>query len=182
MCKIWDIFEKSKSYKSKKQNSANDLLEMFDAIIDEVSINIEGFHFNKSVAKIYEYVNLLSSLMKEKQIHREELSKIIKNLTIIIHPFIPHISEEIWNKIKVGGLCAMAKWPNIKKSFGASSIKMPVQINGKIRSLININMGEKKEFVIKKVMADPKIKKNVLNKEILKTIYVENKIVNLVVK
>ena len=59
---------------------------------------------------------------------------------------------------------------------------MPIQINGKTRSLIDILSNEDKNVVLKKVMLDPKIIKNIENKEVLKTIFVPNKIVNLVVK
>ena len=59
---------------------------------------------------------------------------------------------------------------------------MPVQINGKTRSLIDLLSNENKNIIMKKVMLDPKIKKYVENKKILKTIFVPNKIVNLVVK
>ena len=72
------------------------MIKKFDKIINEISNNIEDFHFNKSVAKIYEYVNLLSSFMSKKSIIEEDRSKIFANLIIIIHPYIPHLSEEIW--------------------------------------------------------------------------------------
>ena len=115
--KIWDLFEKSKTYKTDLKKTDKNSLKKFDKIINEISSNIEGFHFNKSVAKIYEYVNLLSSLVSGQKIQKNELIKIIENLTIVIHPFIPHISEEIWNKIGSKGLCATANWPKTKKSF-----------------------------------------------------------------
>ena len=157
-------------------------LKKFDQIINEISSNIEGFHFNKSVAKIYEYVNLLSSLVSKKSIIKEDLSKIIENLTIIIHPFIPHLSEEIWQKAGKDGLCISAKWPKTEHVFEEDVIKMPIQINGKTRSLIDILSNEDKNIIMKKVMLDPKIIKNIENKKILKTIFVPNKIVNLVVR
>ena len=180
--KIWELTEKSQNYDDTKTNHNNSYIDDFDKIINEVSNNIERFHFNKSVAKIYEYVNLASSLISEKKITKKELLKIIKNLAIIIHPFIPHISEEIWSNIKEVGLCANSDWPSTKKIFKKNVIKLPIQINGKMRSIIEIKDGEGKDVVLKKVMVDSKIKKNILDKEIIKTIYVENKVINLVVK
>ena len=59
---------------------------------------------------------------------------------------------------------------------------MPIQINGKTKSLIDIMIDEDKDLVIKKAMLDAKIIKNIKNKDILKTIYIKNKIVNLVTK
>jgi len=180
--KVWEICESSLFYKSGfEKNETESFLEDFDKIINEISYNIERFHFNKSVAKIYEYVNLLSLLINKKSFGEKELPAVVKNLIIVIHPFIPHLSEEIWSKISSEGLCATTPWPKTKKEFLKKTFKMPIQINGKTKSLIDINFGEEKGVVLKKVMKDSKILKNIKNKEVLKTIYVKDKIVNLVI-
>ena len=180
--KIWDLFEKSNTYEADKNKIDKNSLKNFDKIINEISNNIENFHFNKSVAKIYEYVNLLSSLLSKQSIIEEDLYKVIKKLTIIIHPFIPHLSEEIWERMGNKELCISAKWPETKHIYEEGVIKMPIQINGKTRSLINVFSNENENVIMKKVMLDPKIIKNIENKKISKTIFVPNKIVNLVVK
>jgi leucyl-tRNA synthetase len=180
--KIWDLFEKSKTYQTTLKETDQSSLKKFDKMINEISINIEDFHFNKSVAKIYEYVNLLSSIVSKKLIIEEDLFMIIEKLTIIIHPFMPHLSEEIWQGIGKKGLCISAKWPETENVYEEGVIKMPIQINGKTRSLIDILSNEDKNIIMKKIMLDPKVKKHVENKKILKTIFVPNKIVNLVVK
>ena len=66
--------------------------------------------------------------------------------------------------------------------FEESVIKMPIQINGKTRSLIDTLFNEDKDVIMKKVMLDPKIIKNIENKKILKTIFVPKKIINIVIK
>jgi len=180
--KLWDIAEKSSLYKPNLNKNIINQLDGFDKIINEISINIESFHFNKSVAKIYEYVNLLSSLMGEENISEDELREAIKNLSIIIHPFIPHISEEIWEKTNNCGLCATANWPKTKKIIVLETFKMPIQINGKTRSLIDVNKDDDKNLILERVMKDNKIIKYIENKEVVKTIFVKDKIVNLVVK
>ena len=180
--KIWDLFEKSNTYKTDLKKTDKDSLKKFDKIINEISSNIESFHFNKSVAKIYEYVNLLSSVVSKKSILKEDLSKIIEKLTIIIQPFIPHLSEEIWQKMGRKELCISSKWPETEELYEEGIIKMPIQINGKTRSLIDVRPNENKKIIINKIMLDPKIIKNIENKKVLKTIFVPNKIVNLVVK
>ena len=180
--KIWDLVEKSINYKTNSANVEKNQTEKFDKIINEVSENIDSFHFNKSVAKIYEYVNLLSSLISKKNIIEQELIKIIQNLAIITHPFVPHISEEIWNRSGNKGLCASASWPKTQKIFEENAIKLPVQVNGKTRSLVDVVNNEDKNSVMKKVMGDSKIIKYTENMEIIKTVFVKNKIVNLVVR
>jgi len=180
--KIWELVEKTNAYKANLQKTKINQKDKFDKIINEISKNIEDFHFNKSIAKIYEYVNLISSLVTEKSILEEDLRIITKNLTLVIHPFIPHLSEELWEKLGDGGLCALSSWPKTRKTFGIDRIKMPVQINGKTRSLIEVTSEEDKNSVIEKTMKDHKIIKYTKNKEIIKTIFIKNKIINLVLK
>ena len=88
----------------------------------------------------------------------------------------------IWQKMGNKELCISAKWPETQDVYEESIIKMPIQVNGKTRSLINVISNEDKDVIMKRVMLDPKIIKNVKNKKISKTIFVPNKIVNLVVK
>ena len=125
---------------------------------------------------------MLSSLIAKKTVDEKELQQIIKNLTIVIHPFIPHISEEIWHQIESSGLCATASWPKTKKNYEIEILKLPIQINGKTRTLVDVDKDEEKNDIMKKVMKDPKIMKNTKDKQIIRTIFVKNKIVNLVVK
>ena len=95
---------------------------------------------------------------------------------------MPHISEEMWYRVGNKDLCASTNWPKTKHVFKKDFIKMPVQINGKTRSLIDVFNNEDKKLVMEKVMNDSKIKKYTENSEIIKTVFVKNKIVNLVLK
>ena len=121
-------------------------------------------------------MNLLSALVYKKSILKSDLSMVVEKLIIIIHPFIPHISEEIWQEMGNKELCISAKWPETEQYFEEDIIRMPIQINGKTRSLIDVVFNEDRDVIMKKVMLDPKIIKNVANKKILKTIFVPNKI------
>ena len=71
---------------------------------------IETFQFNKAVAKIYEYVNTLSLSIQQKGLSEDGLMWCLKRLCIILQPFVPHISEEIWSNISGEGLCINQKW------------------------------------------------------------------------
>ena len=127
-------------------------------------------------------MNLLSALVYKKSILKSDLSMVVEKLIIIIHPFIPHISEEIWQEMGNKELCISAKWPETEQYFEEDIIRMPIQINGKTRSLIDVVSNEDKDVIMKRVMLDPKIIKNVENKRILKTIFVPNTIINMVLK
>ena len=156
--------------------------DTFNKLINDVSVNIEQFHFNKSVANIYEYVNYLSKLVSSKKIGKSFLENALKNLAIIMHPFIPHISEEIWYLLGGEGLCVNARWPKVKYSINKKKIKLPIQINGITRSLLTINNSLDKNTIIKVAKNDEKITKRIKSKEVIRTIYVPGKILNFVIK
>ena len=87
---------------------------MFNKLIINISENIERFHFNKSVANIYEYVNELNKLMDQKKIAEEEIKNNVNNLCVVLQPFTPHLSEEIWEMLGNDGFCANISWPELK--------------------------------------------------------------------
>ena len=179
--KLWGLVEKNNSYTVEKDNGDNGLVDRFKIILNQITENIESFHFNKSVAKIYEYVNLLSEKSNSKKISKSDFYWTLKNLVLIIQPFIPHISEEMWSSLGEDGLCINQKWPekHVLREGGVSNIA--VQINGKTRSIVQVNSDSEKEYVLSIVKNDKKIIKYLDNKTIKKEIYIPGKIINLVI-
>ncbi len=177
--KIWETCHKAKNYTNN-----NNLVERnrFDSLIKSVSENIENFHFNKSVANIYEYVNELNKTMNEKNVSSNNMKNIVRDLCIIIHPFTPHLSEEIWEVLGHEGFCANAKWPQITRDSIVNTIELPIQINGKLKGLVSGKKEDKEEVVIKKAKDLPAVNKALKDKEVIKTIYIPGKILNIVIK
>ena len=103
----------------------------------------------------------------------------LEKLSIILQPFVPHISEEIWSSLGNKTLCIGESWPveEVKKK---TSIKIAVQINGKTKEIIQIEDKVSKEEVLEIVKNNNKIKKNLIGKNVIREIYVPGKIVNLV--
>ena len=92
--------------KTTKIMVATSKASVFNKLITSISENIEKFHFNKSVANIYEYVNELNKLMDQKNIAEKEIKEVLNNLCIVLQPFTPHLSEEIWEMLgNEGFLC-----------------------------------------------------------------------------
>ena len=96
--KIWDLLSRYKNYTLKTKTDES-LLDKFRLLTNEVSQNIEDFQFNKSIAKIYEYVNLLSDSLTKDILNKDDFNWSLKRLAILLQPFIPHISEEIWSNL-----------------------------------------------------------------------------------
>ena len=149
-------------------------------IINQVSENIENFQFNKSVAKIYEFVNIVNDSISKNKLSKSSFKWSLKKLSIIIQPFIPHISEEIWSSVESKSLCINESWlaEKVKKK---NILKIAIQINGKTKDVVEIKEGVSKEEVMKLVMKNDKVIKNLSGKNILREIYVPGKIINLVI-
>ena len=102
-------------------------------------------------------------------------------MSIILQPFVPHISEEIWSNLKVNNLCINESW--IKEDVKKRNIlKLAIQINGKTKSIIEIDENLSKDMVLEVVKNNNKIKNSIVGKNIVREIYVPRKIVNLVVQ
>ena len=177
--RLWDLVEKYENY-SVKKISDTQTIEILKENVNFVTEYIETFQFNKAVAKIYEYVNTLSLSIQQKGLSEDELMWCLKKLCIILQPFVPHISEEIWSNISGEGLCINQKW-TIEVVERKKKIKIAVQINGKTKDVLEVAQGLTKEQVIEIIHKSDKIKKGLENKKIIREIYVEGKIFNFVV-
>ena len=178
--KLWELVNKYKNYKSPSLN--NELIkDAFRVIINDVTRNIENFQFNKSVAKIYEYVNLLNDSIMKKNLSNEDFNWSLQKLSKILQPFVPHISEELWHEINGDDLCINKEWPVEKISQRKININIAIQINGKTRDVIQADISASKEEVLKMINVNKKIQKYLQNKKIIKEIYVPGKIINLVI-
>ncbi|MDC3131883.1 leucine--tRNA ligase [Pelagibacteraceae bacterium] len=178
--KIWGLLEKFNSYSEDKLQDEG-LLNQLKEKINEVSKNIEGFQFNKAVAKIYEYVNLLNEVVTNQEVSLENFEWSIKKLSLILQPFLPHLSEELWSNLKSEGLCIDQNWPVEKVKEIVTKINVAVQINGKTRSVIEVKSDEEKNNIMEIAKNEIKIKKYLQNKTIIKEIYVPKKIINFVI-
>ncbi len=176
--KLYDFIDKFTQYKS---NNINDLhtVEELKVLINEVTKNIEAFQFNKSVAKIYEFVNVMSDAVSKKNLSEQNFKWSMRKLCLILQPFIPHISEEMWSCVDQGGLCINEMWP-IESTNKKTKFKIAIQINGKTKEVIEVEESLKKEEVIEVAKNSGKIKKSIVDKKIIKEIYVPGKIINIV--
>ena len=178
--RLYELVEKYKNHQSNNGENSKDINRL-KIIINEVAENIEAFQFNKSVAKIYEFVNILNDALLKNKLSKENFKWSLEKLSIILQPFVPHISEEIWSSLGNQTLCINEAWP-LEDVIRKSEIKIAVQINGKTKEIIEIDDRFSKEKVLEIVKLNYKIKKNLLGKNVVREIYVPGKIVNLVIK
>ena len=103
-------------------------------------------------------------------------------MVILLSPFVPHVSEELWQQLGNKSSIFSAKWPEYNPALIKSDyITLPVQVNGRLRSKIEVPVDISDGDVKKKVLSDEKVKQWLGDKEIKKLIIVPNKLVNIVV-
>jgi leucyl-tRNA synthetase len=107
----------------------------------------------------------------------------MKPLLLLLSPFAPHICEEMWERLGFKGQCSLQKWPEYDESKTVEAEKtIAVQVNGKLRSTVTVPADSDAETVKSAALADRKIAGYVEGMEIVKTIVVPNKLVNLILK
>jgi leucyl-tRNA synthetase len=153
-----------------------ELMSNFHKTIKKVSEDIESLKFNTAIAAMMALVN---DIYTTGNINRAEL----RTLTVLLNPFAPHLTEEIYEANGFGGVLNEQKWPAYDESLCVDeTVEIVVQICGKVKTKMNVAVGAAQDDVLAQAKADPKIAALIEGKQILKQIYVQNKLVNFVVK
>ena len=147
----------------------------FHKTIKKVSDDIEAMKFNTAIAAL---MTLINDIYAAGSINKAELS----TFCTLLYPFAPHISEEMYNTA-FGKVLSEQSWVGYDEALCKDdTIEIVVQVNGKLRAKLNIAVDADKDSVIAMAMADEKVKESVDGKNIVKQIYVPNKLVNIVAK
>ncbi len=143
-------------------------------VIKKVSQDYEDMKYNTAIAAMMSYVNVL---YKQNKVSK----KYIKPLLQILNPVAPHVTEELWEKLNLGGYIFESKWPTYDESkIVSDEIEIPVQINGTVRYRINIPAQSDEKEIEKIALEAPALKNYIAGKEIKKVIVIKSKIVNIV--
>jgi leucyl-tRNA synthetase len=149
--------------------------------IKKVRNDIEkNFQFNTAIASMME---LLNELYDYKNKNPKVLKEVFENFILLISPFTPFMADYLWNKIGKEGFTINYPYPSYDESLLIETEKeIPVQVNGKLRSTIKVPVSASEEDVVQVALSNPDIKKWIEGKQIVKTIFIQGKILNLIVK
>lgn len=159
-------------------NESNKKLESsFHKTIKKVTEDIENLKFNTAIAAL---MALINEIYAAGSITREQL----KVFTLLVSPFAPHIAEEIFSICKLGeGFASLQSWPVFDESKCIDNeVEMVLQINGKIKAKVSVPRGLDKDEILEIAKENESFSKNLGEKEIIKVIYVQDKLLNVVVK
>jgi len=179
--RVWRLVEKVKTAETENGSLEinPDIQKKMHQAIKKVTDDIEdGFHFNTAISACMELVNEIYSKGENASV-----SDAVKTTVLLVSPFVPHISEEMWQMLGNKGSVLNQSWPAYDKDMIVDdTITIPLQINGKLRSKLEVSPSITDEALKELVRSDEKIKKWIEGKKIVKWINVPGKLVNLVVR
>lgn len=161
---------------SKDKSIRPNLETVFHKAIKKVTDDIENLKFNTAIATL---MTLINEIYNSGSISYEEL----KIFTILLNPFAPHVTEEVWQNQFDCGMISDQAWPQYDESKCIDKeVKIAVQINGKVRSSIVIPVEISENEVMEMAMRNESILNSIGEREIIKKIYIPGKILSIVVK
>ena len=177
--KLWAL--NSKILDKIKDNNQNDegknLTKFTNQLINKVTQNLEKFHYNVIVANLYEMYNFLIK-ETDKPIKKEILIENYKKILILMNPFIPHFSNECLNTINEYQI----KWPKVSKGdLIEEDINFVVQINGKKRAILKIKRDMIEKEILETIKLNQEIEKIINNQKIKRSIFVPNRLINIII-
>jgi leucyl-tRNA synthetase len=162
-------------------DSSADLRRATHQAIKGVAEDIEAFHMNKAVARIRELANMLTGFKAADDAGLWAAREGWEALVRLFNPMMPHLAEELWQKLGHDTILAETPWPNYDESLlGADIVTIGVQVNGKVRATITLPADAGKEEAEKTALAEPGVQKAIEGQQVRKVIVVPGRIVNVV--
>ena len=166
---LYDILVDGETYRPEIETE-------FHKTIKKVTDDIEGLKMNTAIAALMSLLNVVSATGK---INKAEY----KTFILLLNPFAPHITEELWELAGFEGRLNAGKWPEYDEAKCVdSTVEIAVQVNGKIRARINIAADITAEDAIALAKADVAVANDISGKNIIKELYIPKRLVNIVVK
>ena len=189
--KIWNYVNENKKYLAAENYNENmelsieskNLMFLLNQNLDSVTKSIEKFQMNVAIAKVYEIVNSLTKFKVSEDNDSVILGEALRVLIRIIEPMVPHLAEECWSLTGNKESITFEPWPEVNPNFlEKNEVVVVIQINGKRRAELSIKKDASEEEVVKKIKSIQNINNALNQKNILKSIYVPNKILNIVLE
>ena len=170
--KFWKLFQQE----LLDEDPTKEELKSLHKLIKKVSTDIEVFSYNTSVSAFMVCTNELTQ-QKCRNL------RILRTLVTVLAPFAPHIAEELWEQTGGEGSVCDTEWPTWNEDYLVEDeVQMSVSFNGKARFQINLPATASKEAIIEAAMSDERSQKYLEGKQVVKTIVVPGRIINIVVK
>ncbi len=162
--------------------AAEDLRRAVHQAIADVTEDLERFHYNRAVARLYELVNTVSAAIKDGDVPGAALREALETTVRLIGPMMPHLAEEMWRALGQETLLCDTAWPRADETLLVSdSVTLAIQVNGKLRGTVDIAAGADEDTAVAAARAVQNVAESIGDKDVRKVIHVPDKLVNFVV-
>ena len=171
--KIWNIYDNTEKI---DKETTKELIQKLHYTVKKVSDDIDNMKFNTVISSMMEFINTWNE--KNNVLSRKDAEYFLK----ILAPLAPHITEELWETLGNKKSIFETEWPKYdEKLIKKDKIDLIVQINGKVRDKINVNVDISEKEAKELVLSSDKIKSWLNNQELKKIIFVKGKLINIVI-
>ncbi len=179
---LFDAFEKLEETSTDYGEAEKELEFVRESTVKAVTHDVELFQFNTSLARLMEYLNALNAYLHQAKPDKRFVKTCLDCYVVLLAPFAPHLSEELWEMLGHQGSVFNEPWPNVNEEVLKNRDKVIViQVNGKLRGEIKVGVQAAKEEI--EALAVQKVQSYIPEgQKIVKTIYVPNKLVSIVTK
>jgi leucyl-tRNA synthetase len=162
--------------------AATELKRAIHKTVHSVTEQLERLHFNKAVALIRELSNRLEAFAADDPAAPALTREGLEALVLLLGPMIPHLAEELWQRLGHDVLLADTAWPQADPDWLVEDqVTIAVQVNGKLRATVALPAGSDRQSVEEAALAEPNVRRDLEGKRLKRVIVVPDKIVNLVV-
>jgi leucyl-tRNA synthetase len=187
--RVWRMVEKTKDYRPKTADSKGNpetdkaLTRKIHQTVKKVTDDLEkGFHFNTAISAVMELVNEIYASFDKANVSGEVLREAAQNTVFLLSPLVPHVAEELWSNLGGTGSILKSAWPSYDKGMITEDVvTLPVQVNGRLRSTIQVPLGIAQDDLKERILADGKVRYHLENLAVKRWVIVPDKLVNIVV-
>jgi len=173
--KVWALAHEAAAGDGEGAELQAAVVRKLHQTIKKVTGDTEALQYNTAIAAMMEYVN---ALREQGAVSRE----LVEPLVVVLAPYAPHCAEELWELLGHETSVFEARWPVYDERLAtAGDVEIAVQVNGKLRSRLTVPRGMGQDDVVARVLADATVKRFVDGQPVKKVIYVQDRLVNLVV-
>ncbi len=181
--RVWHMGEQIQGRSQKEEGGSGALVRKTHQTIDAVTRRFDRFEFNTAISGLMELSNAIGDALNAGDADSGALRDSYKTLLQLLHPFAPHITEELWSMFGNQGFILTSSWPIANPALMIEDVvTIVVQVNGKLRGQVEVPNPPEKEVVLSAIRANAKVQQWISGKEVVKEVFVPGKLVNIVVK
>jgi len=183
--RVWSVVLDPREAPKEKASDKEiaDLLRTMHKTIKTVTNDFQNFKFNTALAALMKFNNYLIKAKETNVYATEAWDEAIRNLILMLAPIMPHVTEELWERIGGPYSVHTQSWPKYDEELARDEvITLVVQVNGRVRARLQVPADIPEDEAKKAALEQPNVQRHIAGKEIVKEIYVPGRLVNIVVR